>query len=260
VLDVSRKFLDPLMLPWQEEGVYALICDPKDPVFIETPLPPSGGSAELRTAHLQLSVDGSLEGDVEETLTGHEAEARRQAEWHRSPAQREESLHDRVGRMFPDAEVTNVKLENFENPAKPLIARYHLKAPLYAQVTGKRILVQPFVFQRSRAAMFTATERRLQIEFPYPWKESDQISIRLPEGYVLDNGDSPASLDLGKAGAYNIKISITKGGQPELHVVRELNFGNGGSVMFPVESYAAIKKVFDQIQARDTHTLAVKAQ
>ncbi len=260
VLDVSQKFLDPMMLSWEEEGVFALICDPKDPVFILTPLPPSESSAELRTAHLKLSADGSLEGDVEETLTGHEAEERREAEGRKAPAQREENLHDRVIRMFPDAEVTNVKLENFEDPAKPLIAHYHLKAPLFAQVTGKRILFQPFVFQRSRAVRFTATDRRLPIEFPFPWKESDQIYIRLPEGYDLDNADIPPSLDLGKAGAYNIKISIAKGAQPELHVVRELNFGNGGAVVFPAQSYAAVKKVFDQIQTRDAHTLAMKAQ
>jgi uracil phosphoribosyltransferase len=260
VIEVSQKFLDPMMLPWEEEGVFALICDPKDPVFIQTPLPPSESSAELRTAHLKLSADGSLEGDVDETLTGHEAEERREAEWRKAPAQREENLHDRVVRMFPDAEVTNIKLENFTDPTKPLIAHYHLNAPLFAQGIGKRILFQPFVFQRARAALFTATDRRLQIEFPFPWKESDQIYIRLPEGFDLDNADIPPSLDFGKAGAYNIKIGITKGAQPELHVVREFNFGNGGGIMFPVPSYASVKKVFDQIQARDAHTLAVKAQ
>ena len=37
VFDVSTRRLPPDMLSWTEEGVYALISDPKKPVFIETP-------------------------------------------------------------------------------------------------------------------------------------------------------------------------------------------------------------------------------
>src|SRR5262249_37203720 len=36
VFDVSTKLLKPGMLPWRQEGVYALISDAKTPVFVQT--------------------------------------------------------------------------------------------------------------------------------------------------------------------------------------------------------------------------------
>ena len=73
VLDVSRQFLTPGMLPWQEEGMFALIADPKAPLFIQTPQSAPEASAESRKAELELSAEGTLEGDVTETFTGHRA-------------------------------------------------------------------------------------------------------------------------------------------------------------------------------------------
>lgn len=73
--------------------------------------------------------------------------------------------------MFPDAEVTSIKLDNVDDAAKPLGTRYHLDAPRYAQVTGKRILFQPSAFRRGQASPFTASERHFPIAFPFAWKE-----------------------------------------------------------------------------------------
>jgi hypothetical protein len=61
------------MLLWREEGQQALVSDPKDPVFVKTPLSAPQKSLEKRTAKLRLSDDGTLEGDVRVEYTGHSA-------------------------------------------------------------------------------------------------------------------------------------------------------------------------------------------
>jgi hypothetical protein len=258
VLDVSRKSLTPGMLPWQAEGTMALLTDPKTPMFVETPLAPPEASAEQRTAHLRLAADGSLEGEVEESYTGHRAEDYRETVASRSPAQREEWFHDRIAAMFPDGDITAIQLVNIDDSTKPLLARYHLKAPLYAQVTGKRLLFQPIAFRRGQASPFSATERRFPVEFPYAWKEIDQIHIRLPEGFALDNADSPGNLNIGQPGSYVVNMTIGNGNQPELTTTREFTFGNKGILFFPQNSYAGLKKVFDEIQVRDGHSISLK--
>lgn len=255
IFDVSRKLLPPGMISWREEGMFALIGDPKAPSFIQTPPAPPEASAELRTAQLKLSAEGSLEGDVEETYTGHRAEDDRFQLDGKSPAQREEWLHDRVTRMFPDAEVTAIQLENADDPTRELRARYHLQAPHYAQSTGKRILFQSSPFRRSQASPFSASERRFPVEFPYAWEEMDQIHIHLPEGWILDHADSPPGLDFGQAGSYDVKLTITK--DNDLFSSRQLTFGKSGALYFPLENYAIVRKVFDQIQLRDEHSLSL---
>lgn len=256
ILDVSTKQLPPGMISWREEGMYALITDPKNSTFIQTPIAPPEDSAETRVAMLQLSTDGTLAGDVEESYSGHRGEDYRYQLKDKSAAQREEWLHDRVTRMFPDAEVTAIKIEFADDPTHPLHATYHMEAPRYAQVTGKRLLFQTFPFHRAIASPFSSSERHAAVEFPYAWKESDQILFKLPAHWALDNSDSPGRMELGKPGYYDGVLSITKNN--ELISKRELVFGRGGNLYYPPNVYSQVKNAFDQIQLRDQHSIALK--
>jgi hypothetical protein len=258
VFDVSQRSLTPGMLPWREEGVVALVTDPKTPVFITTKAAAPAASSELRSAKLSLSAEGLLSGDVEESYSGHRAEDYRESLLSKSQAQREEWLHDRVVRMFADADVTSIQLDNVDDAAKPLSVRYHLEAPRFAQVTGKRLFFQPIAFRRGQASPFSASERRYPVQLPYAWKESDQIRIQLPEGFSLDNADSPAGMDFGKPGSYQVKISVVKSNIQELVVSREFTFGDQGIVYFEPRVYPTIKKAFDEVQVRDGHSISLK--
>jgi hypothetical protein len=259
LFDVSDRFLTPGMLPYAEEGMYALITDSKTPSFIEAPPAPPEASVESRTARLALAADGTLEGDVEESYTGHRAEEYRETLDHKSPAQREEWLRNRIVGMFPDAQVTGIKLENIDDAAQPFGARYHLNAPHYAQVTGKRILFEPSAFRRSQGSPFTAAERTYDVEFPYAWKEADEIRIKPPDGFALDNADAPSSMSFGKTGGYKIAISVA-GQDPELVTLREFILGNGAQLNFPLTSYAALRQIFGEVRKRDEHTISLIAK
>lgn len=256
VFDVSTKLLPPGMISWHEEGVYALIADPKGPIFIQTKPTPPEASAEVRSAHLQLSADGTLEGDVEESYSGHRGEDYRAQLTDKSPAQREEWLRDRITKMFPDADVTDLKIESFGDPARPLHATYHLAAPHYAQATSKRLLFQSSPFHRAIVSQFSASERRFPVEFPYAWREFDEIHIQLPPQWALDNAESPARLALGPTGYFENPLTINKAN--ELVSKREFVFGRDGALNFAVQDYPALKKAFDLIQVRDQHSLSLK--
>jgi hypothetical protein len=256
IYDAGNRLLTPGMLSWRQQGVFALLSDPKKPVFIQTPASPPGASVESRIAHLTLSRDGTLEGDVQESYTGHRALDRRLELQDESPERRQQWLTDRVTRLFPDAEVTDISVENTNDAAKPLTFRYHLSAPQYAQITGKRMFFHLLPFERGQTSPFTASERRYAIQFPYAWTETDQVSIQLPKGLVLDNPDSPGSIGFGATGGYNLKIAIGKDG--ELVTTRELTFGNGGTLYFDPQNYPAMRKVFAEIERRNSYTLALK--
>ncbi len=260
IVDISDKHVPPGMLPWHEEGMLALVGDAKAPSFSSAGYALADTSVVNRTAKLELMRDGSIAGNVDETYTGHEAEQYRREIGTMSGAQREQELHDRVTKMFPDAEVNAIKLENVDDSAKPLVAHYHLEAPRFAQVTGKRILLQPNAFRRGQRSPFSAAQRTYPIEFPYGWKEVDNITILLPMGLVLDNADVPSSLNFGKPGGYDVKIQAVKGDRPELRYTRTFSFGNEGAISFDASSYGAVKKAFDTVQVRDTHTISLKEE
>jgi hypothetical protein len=254
--DVSARDLPANMLSWTEEGMKALVSDPDKPFFVAAPVAPPEASARLRKAKLSLSADGAIEGDIDQEYSGHSARERRHELEGDSDARRLERFKDDLGKMYPEAEISDARLENVSDPEKPLTLHFHLKAEGYAQRTGKRLLLPPFFFQRGATPLFSASERKYPIYFPYAWTERDSVTIELPSGFALDNADSPGSLDFGAPGAYKVKI-MTRGTQ-ELISNREFTFGKDGQIFFPVETYPQLKRIFDEIHKRDDHTISLK--
>jgi hypothetical protein len=256
LFDVSARDLPANMLSWTEEGMQALLSDPKKPSFVDAPIAPPEASARVRKAKLTLSDDGSIEGDIDLQYSGHSAQERRDELEGDSDARRLERFKDQLTKMYRDAEISDARVENANDPEKPLTLHYRLKSPGYAQRTGKRILVPPFFFQRGAAPFFSASDRKYPIYFPYAWEEHDSVTIELPAGFALDNAEAPASLEFGSPGAYKVRI-LTRGGR-ELISERDFTFGREGRIFFGPETYPQLKKIFDEIQKRDEHTISLK--
>jgi len=261
------RFYDPAstyvpfgMLRWQEEGEDALISDPKDPNWAKTPFSPAERSRESRTGKFRLLDDGTLEGEVRIEYTGHLAFDKKEYNDDDSPTQREDTLRENVKARLSTAELSEIKIENVTDPIKPFVYAYHVRVPGYAQRTGKRLFLQPGFFTRGIGPLFTTTERKHDIYFHYPWSEKDHLTIELPEGFVLDNPDVPSPITpemTQKICEQRIKISITKDGRTLMYD-RAFFFGGGDAILFPAQSYPAVKQLFDLIHQGNDHTITLK--
>jgi len=258
------KFFDPAstyvpygMLSWSEEGTEALISDPKEGFFVRTPLTPGAQSATERQAKFQLAEDGTIEGDVKITYTGHAGTTQKWSEEDVSAAEREETFRKNLVDRISTAEVTNIKIENVTDPIKPITYSYHIKVLGYAQRTGKRIFLPPAYFEFNYAAMFPASERKHAVYFYYPWEEKDSIEFDLPENLTLDHPEAPNSMNFGKPGRFDVELKISAD-RRRLYYRRRLLFADGESLLFPQELYASLKKAFDSINAADGRSLTFK--
>lgn len=244
------------MLGWRQEGQQALIPDAKEPVYVRTPLSPPEKSVEKRTAQLTLAEDGTLEGDVQIEYTGHLAMEKKESNDSESPEQREQSLRDMIKARLSTAEVSNVKVENVTDPARPFVYRFHVVVPGYAQRTGKRLFLQPAFFEKGVPALFTASTRKHQLYFHYPWMETDSVTINLPKGYALDHADQPGPFNINDVAKYDVSIGVA-GKNEQLVLTRKWVFN---ALIFPQTSYAGLKKVFEILHENDNHTITLKQQ
>lgn len=252
--DPSSRYVPPGMLRWQQEAQPGLITDPKDPAFIKTPLSAADKSKQKRTAKLKLTESGDLEGEILLEYTGHFAVERKEDYDEQTPAERENKLQKSIASRLAGAEITEVNMENVTDPFKPLICRYKVRVPAYAERTGKRLFLQPAFFQKGVGQLFATTDRKHDVYFRFPWSEEDLVEIDLPAGYKLDNAEAPAPFGLGDVGKYDVKLAVT---DDQRTLVYRRNFEFQG-VIFPKTTYPNLKAAFDAIHREDNHSITLK--
>lgn len=255
--DPSGKYVTIGMLPWNYEGVNALILDNKEPAWVMTPVSAPEKSLAKRSAKLKLTEDGSLEGDVVMEYTGHLALEKKRYNDDDPQEKREETLRQMIKSQWGGAELSNIKIENVTDQFKPFIYSFHIKVPGYAQRTGKRIFIQPSFFQNSKRALFTASERKYPVYFHYPWAESDEVLIELPDGYGLDNAEAPPPFEAPGVSWNKPNVAITTDGK-FLVFKRQFMFGAKGNILFPTNTYGNLKQLFDAYHQQDDHTITLK--
>lgn len=255
--DPANIYLPKGMLDWREEGQETLISDSKQPFFVKTNLSDVDKSLVKRTAKLRINEEGNLEGDIKVEYTGHFDLEYKDSYDKDSPNEEENILKESIKGRLPNAEISNVKIENFDVVGKPYTYSYQIKVPGYCQKTGKRLFLQPSYFQNGVEAMFSASERKHPIYFNFPWSEVDSVSINLPQGYELENPSVPPPLTIPDIGGFKVRIQISED-KKVLFFTRNFSFGTGGALYYPQNNYAQVKGIFNTIQERDKHTLTLK--
>ena len=256
--DPSTPYLERGMLRWQEEGSAALVSDPKAGFFVQTQGSEPARSTRRRRADLKLQDDGTLEGTVEYTYTGHTGRSHKAEYEDMTPAQREEDWKKDLQARLSTAEVSDFEMKDAEDPLKPIVVRHKVTVPGYATRTGKRILLQPAFFERNAPAAFTETKRKWALYFDYAWTEDDEVTIDLPEGWELDQPVQPVSTRLGEVGNYSVDVRKTVDGRKVIYK-RQFDWGRDMKLLLPASSYPQLKKAFDFIQEQDNYTIALRA-
>lgn len=254
----GMKFLPFGKLVWYEEDSAAEVVGEKNFEWVQTPLSGYDFSLAKRTGKFKLLDDGTLEGDVTIELNGQQAINYRIENFDEATSKLEEQLTDDVKRQMSTAEVSAISIENLNDAGKPVIQKYTVKVPNYAQKTGKRLFLQPNVFDYGSPAAFSSSTRIYNVFFRYPWSERDEIVIELPKGFELENADAPLDVtDTSNIASLSIKMTIDKISN-KLSYGRKFSFGGGGKVLFDARVYQPLKNLFDTFHKNDTHALVLR--
>lgn len=252
------KFVPFGLLAWNEESTSVLLLGYKDYITTETPYSSPRESVKKRTGRFTLAEDGTLSGTMKIEYTGHLSNEYKLDNYKESTSKQEEMLKEAVRKGLSTAELTDISIENVSEPEKPFTYQFKVVIPKYAQKTGKRLFLQPGVFESGSSPAFSTATRKYQIFFHHPWSEEDDIQIKLPKGFELDNADAPRAIaDPSKIGSLNIEIGVDqKNGI--LVYKRNFSFGSNGYTLFPSASYQPLKSLFDAFHKADTHIVTIK--
>lgn len=252
------KFLPFGKLIWFEENSAAELVSEKAIEWTQTPLSPPEYSNSKRSGKFTLTEDGTLEGDVTIELHGHHAIEYRMENFEETQSQLEELLKDDVKRYMSTAEVSRVSIDNIADHSKPVVQKFNVKVPNYAQRTGTRLFLQPGFFRHGASPYFSSSTRLYDVAFQFPWSENDSLEIKLPDGFELENAERPLPVaDTGKIGQHETAILFDKPSNTLIYK-RGFYFGGGGHTVFPTSAYTSLKGLFDRFHESDGHTITLR--
>lgn len=200
---------------------------------------------ETTTIQAQLSADGLLTGKKLSMLIEESAAAKRRA-WRlaKDSTEQIQKMQER-----DEIEIQSCRLDG----------RYDFSPSVKEEVTftkqcdvaGDIIYLNPFVFIPQRESPFTAAERNLPIEFPYKQTENQNVTIMLPDGYVVDEVPKPIVIKLDGATA-RIACSV-EGNMMNTQYMMKID-----NPFFASTQYQDLKAFFDRVVESNKIILTIK--
>jgi len=239
-------------------GVLGMLCDEEKTEFVVLPTGRPEDTTIQRKGRFELNAEGALEGEVEEVSTGCRAQAQKWNSWASTPADLDREQREEITKRLPSAEVTDIRWENLRSRDQPVRLRYHVVVPGYAQRVGQRLVWAENFFAAGETAKFASVTRRYPILFPYPACTHDDLEIKFPDGFVLDQPSAPRNV-----GQPTDPIRATFAANYDkkrrtLVYQRDFLLGADGLIAFSVSQYPWIKQTFDALHESDAHKLVLK--
>lgn len=251
-LDPGTKFCPYGLLDWRYSGSKGLRQTADGTAIVGTSLPNYNQAQIQRTAHLQLTEQGKVEGTLKVGFSGLEAMDRRQKANETDDAGRKKLLEDEVRRWLPgESEVTLVGAPNWTDTEARLSAEFKISSPL-ALGAGKRWLIPVHIFQVNGKPVFPASDRVNPIYLWYPTREADEVIITLPATLEIESLPPNDSAKLEYA---TYKTLQTQDSPHTIMARRELIMAG---MAFPASSYKDLKDFYDKVKTGDDQQLIAK--
>jgi hypothetical protein len=237
-------------LPWFNQGQLGLIVQDGKQEFIEIPNSSADQSVIANTGAFQLDPDGGLSGTAKRVLTGEPAFLLRERMRMANDGRRHNILERFLKADFESADVTLTGFSGADDLDAPLELDYELHWADFAETTKSRLIFRPSVFHGLSPSPFASDQRVGAVQFPYSWKETDDLSLQLPAGYKLESPSAPQSMP-GDVLGYRIGLSY-RPAKGVINLRREFISNLSG---VPLKLYPRLKGWYDNVAQNDGHEL-----
>ena len=200
---------------------------------------------------LTTSIDekGILSGQFREQKADYEALKFREKY---ADANKENYL-EKVENGLAGIQISDYNIENSKNLSKPVIENFTFTANNQCEIIGDKMYINPLLFFTESKNPFVEEKRELPIYLGYPKQEKYNITIKIPEGYVVESMPSPIKLVTGQdVGSFAFNIQQM---ESNIQVVVEQSI-NGN--LISAEFYDILKEFFQKVIDKQNEKIVLK--
>jgi hypothetical protein len=247
-LECTDQFLPPGYLSDFTSNRYGLLIEEDGGKLVHTPSYLLPDNIRIRKIAAGLDLDGNLNLD---SRTLYKAACQDDIESMIRHNSKEEQLKILKSRYnLPTYDVLSFEYQEDDSKRLPVINEsIKISVKDYAQVTGKRIFINPNILSRSGTKLIEDKSRRLDVELKEEYHYIDSIQISIPPGYEMESKSTDFTLK-SKYGSYMNRMIVAG---DKIMYYRNMEQYSG---RFPAKEYAEVVKFYDEMYDAD-HTKIV---
>ncbi|MEM8559141.1 MAG: DUF3857 domain-containing protein [Bacteroidota bacterium] len=190
------------------EDRHALVVTPAGGQLIRTPASAAEDNRDARRFDLVLRPNGQASGTLRHTYTGAQTDRVRGALWQARPQDRLDWLYERV---TEGADLSAPDFSRVDARTDTLALSASLTLSSFATRMGSRLFIQPSRLLYSPNVPPDIEQRDHPVRFAYPYLDTDEIVVALPEGYAAEVLPEPVVLatDFGR---FERRVELTDDG------------------------------------------------
>ncbi len=248
LFDATSKNSLPDILPIRDLNWFGRLVR-KDGSSVQIDLMPSFNSKEVVNVIASLDNEGKVSGKIRDQYFDYNAFIYRE----RNSKLNNESLAERIEKSKPGLDVSDYEVQNRNDLSKPIIESYAFNFDNSVETIGDKMYLSPLLFFTMNENPFKQEKREYPIDFVFPHQDKYNISLTLPDGYVVESLPQPKAISMPEDMA-SFKFNLSNNGnQIQVVCTFDINRAIVGS-----EDYETLKSFFKEIVNKQTEKIVLK--
>ncbi len=248
LLDATEEYATPNVIPLRDINWNGRLIR-KDGTSANVNLFPKSVSKEVVNMALSLKPDGTVNGKIRKQVSEQLALSFREKNIVKTTDAYLEDLENKNGNI----QISDYVRENEKDLAKPIVETYSFTDTKGFDVIGDKLYISPLLFLTQSENPFKQEKREYPIDFGYPTQDKFNISIEIPEGYVVESMPAMMNIVTGDdLGAFKYIVGNT-GNKIQISITADLN-----ATIVTADYYEVLKDFFQKMIDKQNEKIVLK--
>jgi hypothetical protein len=248
LMDATNKFSSPDILPIRDLNWYGRIIR-KNESSAEIDLMPKSNSKDVVSIMGTINDKGEVTGKIRDQYFDYNAFLFRQS----NNGVSKDSYIEKLEKEHEGLEIGEYEVQNSTDLSKPIVENYGFTSTNSVEIIADKMYVSPFLFFAKTENPFKQETREYPVDFVFPNQDKFNISLTIPEGYVVEVLPAPKVVSMPDNLA-NFKYNISSTGNQ----IQVLYTFDTNEAIIGAEHYEELKLFYKEIVDKQTEKIVLK--
>lgn len=198
IFDPTHPFLPFGELPWSLQDTFGMVVTKENGHLFKFPSRDATENGVVRHTKVEIDSLGNLDGWLSFKFLGEDAANWRSIFNDLEKNEYKKSFRSYFKKSLSTFEIEDLNIIGHDINSDSLLLECKFAAKNFAKIAGSLLFFQPFIFSKSEMPEYDQKVRHFPFWFSHsPHQQVDQIEIKLPRGYTIENIPGENSNDIG---------------------------------------------------------------